>query len=401
MIAQSCMDIALPTALLGALTPQQFMRRHWQKKPLLIRAAMPGADAVVDRAALFALAARAEVESRLVVRDAERWSLRHGPFGRRALPPLKRPAWTLLVQGADLHLEAAHRLLARFRFVPDARLDDLMFSYATDGGGVGPHIDSYDVFLLQVRGRRRWRIARLRAPRWRDDVPLKMLAPFDATDEWLLEAGDMLYLPPGWAHDGSAEGETITASIGFRAAGAQTLGVEVVQQMLDAFDAPASEARYADRRQPATATPARIPPALQRFADAAAARVVADRRGRARALGEALSEPKPGVRFEPLEPLEPGAQGGPVGPEARLQGGVRLDRRTRMLYDDDHVFINGEAFRAGGRDARTARRLADRRELDADDVASLSAEARALVDEWVCSGWLHARPDRQAVDRKG
>ena len=369
------MDIASPTSLLGGLSPREFMRRHWQKKPLLIRAAVQDARALVDRKVLFELAARDDVESRLVERDGERWSLRHGPFSRRGLPAAKAPAWTLLVQGADLHLEAGHRLLRRFRFVPDARLDDLMFSFATEGGGVGPHLDSYDVFLLQVRGRRRWRIGRAKTPALRSDVPLKMLANFVPQQECLLDAGDMLYLPPGWAHDGVAEGETITASIGFRSAGASSLGAEVVQSLLDDFEAPPDELRYVDPSQEATAEPARIPEALQHFADASIVRLLDDRRARGRALGETLSEPKPGVWFEPGVP--------PVTATA-----VRLDRRTRMLYDDRHVYINGEAFRAGGRDAKLVRRLADRRGLAGADIAALSVEAGALIEGWIAAGWL-------------
>ncbi len=138
------------------------------------------------------------------------------------------------MQGVDLHDEAAHRLLQRFRFVPDARLDDVMVSYASDGGGVGPHIDSYDVFLLQIAGRRRWRIGRVTRPRLRDDVPLKMLAGFKATEDWLLEPGDMLYLPPGWAHNGIAVGECLTASIGFRAPHAAGLAADALQRLADA-----------------------------------------------------------------------------------------------------------------------------------------------------------------------
>ena len=377
MIAQSCMDLEASTALLGGLSPQQFMRRHWQKKPRLIRGAVADPAAVVDRSTLFALAARAEVESRLVVRDVERWSLRHGPFARRALPAVKRPAWTLLVQGADLHLDAAHALLQRFRFVPDARLDDVMFSFATDGGGVGPHIDSYDVFLLQVRGRRRWRIGRVRSPKLRDDVPLKMLDAFAPSDEWLLEPGDMLYLPPGWGHDGVAEGETITASIGFRSAGAAALGLEVAQRLLDDLDPPGRDALYRDPDGLATAAPGRIPAPLQRFAAESVARLLDDPVGLARALGESLSEPKTGVSFE-------------AGLGAPTRHGVRLDRRTRMLYDDAHVYINGESFKAAGRDAKAVRRLADRRELDAAGLATMSAEGRAAIDEWVAAGWLQA-----------
>ena len=192
--------------LLGGLSPQQFMSRHWQKKPLLVRGAVPDFQPLLSRSELFALSGREEVESRLVAQTRGGWSFRRGPFQRRALPPLSRPGWTLLVQGVDLHDDRAHELLSRFRFVPQARLDDLMISYASDGGGVGPHFDSYDVFLLQAQGRRRWRIGRQYDLTLRDDLPLKVLANFEPEEECVLEPGDMLYLPPLYAHDGVASG---------------------------------------------------------------------------------------------------------------------------------------------------------------------------------------------------
>jgi 50S ribosomal protein L16 3-hydroxylase len=150
------MDITQALPLLGGLSPQQFMKRHWQKKPLLVRGAVPGFGPVLSRRELFRLAARDDVESRLVARQQGRWRFRRGPFGPRSLPALSQSDWTLLVQGVDLHDQRAHDLMAQFWFLPQARLDDLMISYATDGGGVGPHFDSYDVFLLQAQGRRRW-----------------------------------------------------------------------------------------------------------------------------------------------------------------------------------------------------------------------------------------------------
>ena len=376
------MDIDRPSALLGGLTPAQFMKRRWQKKPLLVRAAMPDAAALAGRAEILRLAAREDVESRLIQRDGKRWSLRHGPFARRALPSLQAPAWTLLVQGVDLHLEAAHRVLAHFRFVPDVRLDDLMLSFATDGGGVGPHLDSYDVFLLQVRGRRRWRIGRPGRAVLRDGVPLRLLADFAPSAEWLLEPGDLLYLPPGWGHDGVAEGEAITASIGFRASGPVALGVDVLQHLLDALEPPSGERLYSDRQQQATATPARIPAALRHYARAAVQRIVGDGTALDQALGAALSEPKPGTWFE----ASPHASGNPGF-------GVVLDRRSRMLYDERHVYLNGEAYRAAGRDAKIVRLLADRRRLSRAELESLSTEARALMDQWLESAWLRADGD--------
>ena len=371
------MDISLATPLLGPLTPGTFMQRHWQRKPLLVRQALPGATPVVDRAQLFERAARDDVESRLITHERGRWALRHGPFRRRALPGLNRSGWTLLVQGVDLHLDAAHQLLSRFRFVPDARLDDLMLSYASDGGGVGPHVDSYDVFLLQLQGRRRWRIGRLANPALEPGLPLKILSNFVPEQECLLEPGDMLYLPPRWAHEGVAQGECITASIGFRAPGRDEIGREVLQRMLDAAEAPEKDPLYRDPLQAATKNPGRIPLALNSFAASSVARFAADPQWLACALGEVLSDPKAGVRFDPGSPL--------AG-----HRGIVLDRRTRMMYDDRHVFVNGESYRASGRDATLMRSLADRRVLHASGVGSLSTEAHELLSQWAAAGWLHA-----------
>jgi 50S ribosomal protein L16 3-hydroxylase len=374
------MNIDAPTRLLGGLSPAQFMRRHWQKKPLLVRGALPGVRPPLSRAALFALAAREDVESRLVVQDGARWRLRHGPLPRRALPPLGQPGWTLLVQGLDLHLRAAHQLLLPFRFVPDARLDDLMLSYASDGGGVGPHLDSYDVFLLQLQGVRRWRIGPVKTPCWRPDVPLKLLARFEPGQQWLLEPGDLLYLPPGWGHEGVAQGECMTASIGLRAPRSKLLVHELLQRLSDTEDERRSDAIYRDTAQAATTTPARIPGPMAAFAWQALQRALADRRACDRALGELLSEPKPQVWFEAGSGLSAGQ-------------GVRLDRRTRMLYDRRRLFINGESFDTSGRDARLMRGLADSRTLGSRQLSALSAEAKALLAEWAAAGWLHPQPD--------
>ena len=374
MASEAPPDLDAPTPLLGGLSPRGFMRRHWHKRPLLIRQALPGVVPPLGRPALFALAGREEVESRLIVRQDDSWSLRHGPLPRRALPPVAQPGWTLLVQGLDLHLPAARALLARFRFVPEARLDDLMLSWASHGGGVGPHVDSYDVFLLQVQGRRRWRIAPPGDAALQPGLPLKILACFEPAEDWLLEPGDMLYLPPGWGHEGRAEGECMTASIGFHAPARDELARELLGRLADAADRAAST-RYRDAAQPATAEPGRIPAALQRFAADAVARALRGAGALEAALGEALTEPKPQVWFEP-------------GAAPALEHGVRLDPRTRMMYDATQVYVNGESWRAAGRDARTMRRLADARRLEPGEVSRASAAARALLVQWGEAGWL-------------
>ena len=369
------MDVNSPLALLGGLSPQAFMRRHWQKKPLLVRQALPLGALLLSRAALFDLAGRDDVESRLVTQREGQWAVRSGPLPRRVLPPAREPGWTLLVQGLDLHLPAAHELLSRFRFVPEARLDDLMVSWASDGGGVGPHLDSYDVFLIQLQGRRRWRIGRVADDTLIEGAPLKILRHFEPEQEWLLEPGDMLYLPPRWGHDGVAEGECMTGSVGFRAPSDDGLARELLQRLAEAE--PVHGRLYRDPQQPATPTPGAMPEGLQAFARQALEQMLAERGAVERALGEVFSEPKPQVWFAPGEPRKAG------------QGAV-LDAKTRMLYDAQHVFINGEAFNAGGRDARLMQRLADERALSARECSALSKGARGLLDGWVASGWLRA-----------
>lgn len=371
------MDTQQPLPLLGGLSPAQFMRRHWQKKPLLVRQAIPQFAAPVLRSELFALAAQDGVESRLVQSLKGVWKLRHGPFPRRALPALNQPDWTLLVQGVDLHNDAVHALMQQFRFVPEARLDDLMISYATDGGGVGPHFDSYDVFLLQAHGRRRWRIGRQKDLTLREGIPLKVLAQFEPEEEHVLEPGDMLYLPPGYAHDGIAEGECMTYSIGFKVPLRAELAQELLVRLAEDAGDDDKPILYRDARQEAVSQPGGIPPALQDFARAALSRALAQPLVLERALGEYLTEPKSNVWFEPGKP-------------GVMLEGVRLDRRSRMMYDTHHVFINGESYRAAGRDAALMRRLADERQLTARELARASDDALELLSSWCDAGWAHA-----------
>ena len=378
------MDIAAKThtktALLGGMSPAGFMRRHWHKKPLLVRQAWPGVQPPLSRKNLFALAEDDEVESRLIRRKGRDWTVRKGPLQRRSLPPLLQPDWTLLVSGLDLHVDAAHQMLKRFDFIPHARLDDLMVSWASPGGGVGPHLDSYDVFLIQVQGQRRWQIGRAADTSFVPDAPLKLLRHFEAEDEWVLDPGDMLYLPPMWAHDGVAVGgDCMTCSAGFRAPGEEELARDLLQRLADEEGGDVQRL-YRDPRQPATAAPGAVPQAMLDFASKAVQRRLADPRWLQRALGEALTEPKPQVWFP-----HTGARAG--------RNGVRLSARSRMLHDAHHVFINGEAFEAAGRDASLIRQLADTRCLDAANLARLSPQARALLGQWLAQGWLQAQDD--------
>ncbi|SFC68977.1 50S ribosomal protein L16 3-hydroxylase [Polaromonas sp. OV174] len=379
------------------------MRRYWQKKPLLVRQAIPGFRPLLGRADLFKLAGREQVESRLIVQQAKGWRMKQGPMLPRGLPPLSQAAWTLLVQGVDMHDAGAHALLQQFRFVPDARLDDLMISFATAGGGVGPHFDSYDVFLLQASGRRRWKIGQQKDLSLQQGVPLKILQNFEPDEEFVLEAGDMLYLPPRYAHDGVAEAclgadgkaaDCMTYSIGFRAPAQTELAAELLHRLAefsedaaepDAEDSglPAGAPRlYRDPGQAATATPAALPADLAAFAGQAVLEALKDPLALGCVLGEYLTEPKPSVWFdEALQAWD--------GDAAKAgQTGIELDARTRMMYDDNHVFINGESYRAKGADARLMRQLADQRELSARELRKASVTAMALLGDWHEAGWL-------------
>jgi len=375
------MNTEQPLVLLGGLTPSQFMKRHWQKKPLLVRNAIPGFVPCVGRPELVALAAQEGVESRLIVDTAKGWKLKHGPFPKRSLPPFRQKKWTFLVQGVDLHHDGVHALLQQFRFVPDARLDDVMISYATDGGGVGPHFDSYDVFLLQAHGQRRWRIGRNKDLTLQPGVPLKILQNFEAEEEFVLNPGDMLYLPPKYAHDGIAEGECMTWSIGFRAPQEGELARELLLGLADEAYEAVGEAIYRDPRQPAVASSAAIPDSLALFARQVVEKALKNPDLLDSLLGEYLTEPKAHIWFD-----EPEA-------EPDLSQGVRLDRRTKMMYDDRHVFINGESFCVGGIDARYLRQLADNRSLSASSCAKLSQAAQVALLDWMSANWLKPGQD--------
>jgi 50S ribosomal protein L16 3-hydroxylase len=368
-----------PLPLLGGLSPAQFMRRHWQKKPLVVRQAWPGAPVPASRAQLMKLAESIDVESRLVAQTADGWSLKRGPLARRSLPPLRRPRWTLLVQGLDLHVPAAHAMLSHFAFLPYARLDDLMVSWASDGGGVGPHVDDYDVFLIQLQGRRRWRLGRVPDPVFVEGVPLKILRNFEPDQDLVLEPGDLLYLPPRWGHDGIADGECMTASVGFKVPDRAEVARELLLRLADGIEGDADKL-YTDPDQPATVTPGRVPAKLVDFAAGAMARVLKEPDALPRALGEWLTEPKPQVWFDV------------AGDAAAAANGVRLDARSRMLYDDRHVYLNGDAWRTAGRDARLLQTLADKRRLDAAGCGKLSGPARDVLGDWLAAGWLHALP---------
>ena len=383
---QVAQSINLPLQLLGGISPAEFMRKYWQKKPCIIRNAISNFKPLLSRQELFALSQNQDVESRLIVSNGDKWSLAHGPMTAKQIPSIKKPNWTLLVQGVDLHDSAVNELKNRFRFAPDARLDDLMISYATDGGGVGPHFDSYDVFLLQAHGTRRWRIGKQKDGTLQANVPLRILSNFKPELTFDLEPGDMLYLPPRYAHDGVAIGECMTYSIGFKVPKQVDLGRELLLRYADAVDEEnlpdeeltkpvklKPEVLYRDADQEATPNPAQIPTALLEFAQQAITKAMADPDALARHLGEHLSEPKSNVWFDAPESVV----------KLSRKRGVKLALQSQMMFDARHIFLNGESWRAAGKDAKLMQKLANQRFLDASDLVKASEDAIGLLQDWL------------------
>ena len=362
----------------AGLTAGAFLRRHWQKKPLLARGALLECAGIVQRDTLIALAGREDLEARLVQRDGRRWRVRHGPFEPRAFSRLPRSGWTLLVQGVNHVLPAAQQILDEFAFIPYARLDDLMVSYAPRGGGVGPHFDSYDVFLLQGEGRRRWRVSRQRDLALVAGAPLRILRRFKPAREWILRPGDLLYLPPRCAHDGIALDDCITYSVGFRAPGAQELGARFLEFLQDELQL---EGIYEDRGLRPARRPAWLADDMVRRMLGMLRRIRWSDADAVRFLGCHLTEPKSHVLFaRPHRALNEGAFA--AGTARR---GLRLAGPTRMLFRGATIFINGEAHRLGAPASRRISRLADRRSLP---PARLDRELLEVLYPWYRAGYL-------------
>jgi 50S ribosomal protein L16 3-hydroxylase len=381
-----------PLALLGGLTPTEFMKSYWQKKPLLIRQALPGFKSPISAAALKKLAKADEVQARLISREGDQWQMEHGPFA--SMPKMSDTDWTLLVQSVDIHDDASAALMHQFRFVPDVRLDDLMMSLATVGGGVGPHFDSYDVFLLQAKGRRRWRFGQQDDLSLVPELPLKILKHFTPTQEVILEPGDMLYLPPQVAHDGVALEECMTISVGFRAPDEAALARGMLETAADqimarlglasgaygepALPGPNLNKLYRDPEQAATEKPGEIPNQLLHAALKAAKKIKFDKALATRFLGCWLTEPNQAAVFETGDL-----------PEDDFGTHWLLDRRTRMLYRGKQLFINGEV--AHVKPEKGLKLLADQRVLFMGTRAALalSDDARDAIEDWLDAGWLH------------
>jgi 50S ribosomal protein L16 3-hydroxylase len=370
----------------GPMSAGRFLREHWQKRPLLVRGAFPGfADPLSIREVL-ALAASPDAESRVVRREGKYWSLAHGPFTKAELARRPERDWTVLVQDTNHFSDRAAQLLSRFSFVPHARVDDLMVSYAVPGGTVGPHVDSYDVFLIQGRGRRLWQVSRQEDLSFVPGLDLRILRRFEPEAEWVLGPGDMLYLPPDVAHYGIAQTQCLTWSVGFRAPSDAELAAGFLDYLGERL---ALEGRYGDPSLVPARAPGHIPEALLDHVARTLRRI---RWGAGEAVdfaGRFLSEPKSHVYFTPrARPLAPARFRA-----AASRRGVALDRRARLLYARGRFFLNGEAVDAPRDCAPWLRRLADSRRLGS--IAGAPAAFADLAREWHAQGVLHLAPEEE------
>ncbi|WP_189536396.1 ribosomal protein uL16 3-hydroxylase [Paludibacterium paludis] len=368
-----------PHPLLGGLTPAEFLRDYWQKKPLLIRGAMTDVGPHIDRDWLFRLAGEQDVESRLIERQGERWKLERGPFRASRFKRLPETDWTVLVQSVNHHVPHIDRILWQFDFIPYARLDDLMISFAPPGGTVGPHFDSYDVFLLQVGGKKRWQISSQDDTRLVEGAPLRILENFDAEETFDLEHGDMLYLPPRYAHYGVAQEPGMTYSIGFRAPTAQELAGQFLVHLQDRIEL---EGMYADPDLTVSPEPARLRGDMVEKVSAMLRKITWNDDTIADFLGHYLTEPKAHVFYDPPEePMDRDTFATYCGENALV-----LDPRSLILYTNDMLYCNGEQLEIDRKDVGLWQQFANARRLVCPAFSEETLDL--LYDGYVSGYWL-------------
>ena len=372
-----------PLQLLNNLTPAQFLAEYWQKKPLLIKNAIPNFTGLLSPNDLAGLACEEDVQARIIKQSKGKWSVQQNPFDEAVFTKLPAKNWTLLVQGVNQHLPEAADLLALFSFIPHARLDDLMVSYAPAGGGVGAHVDSYDVFLLQGSGKRNWRISATNNKKPADlslveGAPLKILKNFVSEQEWLLEAGDMLYLPPQIAHWGISESDDcMTYSIGFRAPKTQELQHEFLSYLQDNISA---EGLYADPDLKLQSHPAEIGSDMINKVSEILQKITWDKNNVADFLGKYLTEPKLDVVFEPNRKISKAEFIKQLAAKT-----LHLDLKSQLLFTQNNFYLNGEKLNVPTAILNQFIELADKRMLN---TPALPANIHAALGDALFENYL-------------
>jgi 50S ribosomal protein L16 3-hydroxylase len=381
-------------SILGGLSPAKFLRDHWQKRPLLVRQALPGFAGIIDRDDFLALATRPDVESRLVIHHPrarspeQRWSRHDGPFGALDARMLPARAWTLLIHRLESLVPGGWELLRAFSFIPAARVDDLMVSYAAEGGSVGPHDDVYDVFLLQGPGRRRWQVSTGGSRALDARARIKVLKSFRPDHEWVLEPGDMLYLPPGVAHHGVAEGgPCFTYSIGFVAPS----HADLVRAFYEYLGHTRSERidpsfRYADPGLVLQRDPLAIGDAMVEQVESVVEGLAWNRAEVAEFIGRYLTLPRVRAAFPaPARPLAPAA----FARKLRRRGRLKLSLASRGLVRGGRLYLNGHGHAPGRPSLPLLRQLLWERALPLPlPPSSAGAATIRLLHQWHEAGYL-------------
>jgi len=367
-----------PLRLLNDLTPTQFLAEYWQKKPLLIRGAIPEFKGLLNPNELAGLACDDDVQARIIQQKKGKWNVQNGPFDETDFTRLPEKCWTLLVQSVNQHLPEAADLLAKFNFIPHARLDDLMVSYAPVGGGIGAHLDSYDVFLLQGSGKRNWKISAQTDLTLMENQPIKVLTNFKAEQEWTLEAGDMLYLPPQIAHWGLSESDDcMTYSIGFRAPNAQELLHEFLNYLQDHLNA---EGLYADPDLTLQNHPAEISEHMINKVSDMLQKITWDKNSVADFLGKYLTEPKLDVVFKRPRKISKAEF-----TKQLSQKTLHLSLKSQMLFTDNNFYLNGEKLTMPIKIYANMQDLADQKHLK---TPALGASIHAVIGDALYEAYL-------------
>ncbi|MDX3909845.1 MAG: cupin domain-containing protein [Sphingobium sp.] len=367
-----------------------FLRDHWQKKPLLIRNPWKSWINPVEPDELAGLACEEEVEARLIRRTRASWKVEHGPFLESRFARLGKKEWTLLVQAVDHHVPEVAALLEPFRFIPNWRVDDVMVSYATDGGGVGPHFDQYDVFLVQGSGRRRWQTGAVCGPATpllpHDD--LRLLAYFEATDEWILEPGDILYVPPRFAHNGIAVGDDcMTYSIGFRAPLRSELIAHWCDHLLGDLQ---NDDRYDDPDLQIQHNPGEISPQALARLHAMVSEKMLDGRAFAQWFGHYNSTPKyADMDWQPEEAIQIDELRALAADDVALRRNPAS--RFSFIRQGTHAiwfFVDGNCFECRDETAMFAERLCTQEPLNVNAALSKSDAAMDMITKLLNQGSL-------------
>jgi len=344
--------------ILGKISNDVFLKKYWQKKPLLIRDAIKNFKSPITEKDLFRIAQNENAISRLIEFKRGIWQVKYGPFKKLDLPKKINTPWTILVQNMNHHLPFAESFLNLFKFIPYARLDDLMVSFATKKGSVGPHFDSYDVFLFQAKGEREWKISEQKKFSLDKKSAIKIITNFKVKNTWVLKPGDLLYLPPNVGHWGvSQSDDCLTYSIGFRAPGTFEIQSKFLDFIQDNLITNKNDL-YRDPNLNLQKNPAEINSNMIKKIQ----RIVNQLRWNTNSInnfiGQLLTEPIEGAVFQTSKSMTV-----EVFIKDLVKKPLKLNPKTRMLFIKNNFYINGELIEADKKSIMYLKQLANDREI--------------------------------------